>query len=71
MKKTAPIQGIVLSLFLFSLPVFAQVENAQARRQATEEEGPEEAGNKICPVSGEKIKEAEAYKVEYKGKIYQ
>lgn len=29
-----------------------------------------EAGNKICPISGEEIKVDEAQKVEYKGKIY-
>ena len=29
-----------------------------------------EVGNKICPISGEKIKEGKEFKVEYNGKIY-
>ncbi len=29
-----------------------------------------EAGNKICPVSGEKIKKSEEYKMAYEGKTY-
>ncbi len=29
-----------------------------------------EVGNKICPISGEKIKEGKEFKVEYKGKVY-
>lgn len=37
-----------------------------------EKSGPavKEVGNKFCPVSGEEIKEEEAVKVEYEGKIY-
>ena len=29
-----------------------------------------EVGNRVCPVSGEKIKEGEEVKFEYEGKIY-
>ena len=29
-----------------------------------------EAGNKICPISGEKIKPGKEHKVEYNGKVY-
>ncbi len=29
-----------------------------------------DVGNKICPISGEKIKEGKEFKVEYNGKVY-
>ena len=50
-------------------------QNEKTSQLATQEvqpavAAPVEVGNKICPVSGEKIPEGEAYKVEYKGKIY-
>lgn len=67
----------VLGLNRLSL---AQVDDSGDQRQATEttaqtkeepfKSAPSEVGNKICPVSGEEVKEEERYQVEYEGKIY-
>lgn len=46
-----------------------QVEVA-GEQEGIAEVGPIEVGNKICPVSGEEIKEGEVYKFEHEGKIY-
>ena len=64
----------------FQAPQAVKTEEAQVQvpadgttdnAAAVEATGPVEVGNKICPVSGEKVGEmGEPGKVEYKGKIY-
>ena len=44
-------------------------ETPSVTEQSTTKESVD-VGNKICPVSGEKIKEGEVYQVEHEGKIY-
>lgn len=51
----------------------AETEHKHESTEATAPVTPTEAvnvGNKICPVSNEKIKEGEKYQVEHEGKIY-
>jgi len=51
----------------------AETEHKHESTEATAPVTPTEAvnvGNKICPVSGERIKEEEAFQVEHEGKIY-
>ena len=51
----------------------ADTEHKDETSSVTDKSTTEElvdAGNKICPVSGEKIKEGEVYQVEHEGKIY-
>lgn len=53
--------------------VQAHTEHEQGATETTKQvvaEEPVNAGNKICPVSGEEIKEGETYQVEYEDKIY-
>ena len=73
------IVAAMLSLaVLFAGPViFAQHTHEEHEEGEVEsehiegtEEGPIEVGNTICPVSGEKIDEETAYKVEFEGEIY-
>ena len=47
-----------------------QEEIVESEQAEVTEEGPVEVGNMICPVSGEKIEEETAYKLEFEGKIY-
>ena len=69
------LKKILLSLIIFSL-VFMnyKIGSAESRssnivtKVVTQE--PVNIGNKICPVSGEKIEEATKVTYEYKGKIY-
>ena len=70
---------ITLSVAVFLLGItklsFAQAhtEHGQGVKEANEETVFEEAvnvGNKICPVSGEKIDEKAKATYEYEGKIY-
>lgn len=63
---------IVLS-FLF--PICGQMAKASTASQepkaaAKEASKPQEVGNNICPVSGEKIDEKAKATYEYKGKVY-
>ena len=51
----------------------ADTEHKDETSSVTDKSTTEESvdvGNKICPVSGEKIKEGEVYQVEHEGKIY-
>lgn len=64
MKKMFVIFAVGAGLALGGF-VFAE-ENAVEQTQAA----PAEVGNKICPISGEKIKAGEEVKHEYNGKIY-
>ena len=52
--------------------VFAQEANNDAKAAVVQaDQKPVNVGNKICPVSGEKIGEmGEAFNFEYKGKVY-
>lgn len=69
---------IVLSFLIFgvngtSWASCGKMHLAQTTHQHTEEiaeEKPVEVGNKICPVSGEKIEEKTKITYEYEGKIY-
>lgn len=76
MKERIVILLMGAAIVFASTAVFAQHEHGGHEHEMAEEEqaeaieGPIEAGNKICPVSGEEIKEEEAYKFEYEGKVY-
>lgn len=84
MKKLIIVLLMGMVVVFAGVVVFAQDEHEGHQHEiATEEQieiageqegiaevGPIEIGNKICPVSGEEIKEGEAYKFEYEGKIY-
>lgn len=78
MKKPIIFLLMGLAIVFTGTAVFAQHEHGghehemaeEEQVEATEGEGPIEVGNKICPVSGEEIKEEEAYKFEYEGKVY-
>jgi YHS domain-containing protein len=69
---------VVVSLFTLSLNIysFAQMEymgnisSEHKHNTEIQEEKPIEVGNKICPVSGEKIEEKLKATYEYEGKIY-
>ncbi|MGE0269413.1 MAG: TRASH domain-containing protein [Candidatus Omnitrophota bacterium] len=65
MKKVFFITGIFMGVMLLTLPVLAQSEETIEMTQ------PVEVGNKICPVSGEKVGEmGDVVTYEYNGKIY-
>jgi len=69
MKNGLMIMGIVLGLMVTALPALAQDEGASG--EAVVSSQTTEVGNKICPVSGEKVGEmGEVIKYEYNGKIY-
>lgn len=69
MKKAIFTGGMLMGLFLLVSPVQAQDEGASG--EAVESAQPTEAGNKICPVSGEEIGSmGEGFKIEYNGVIY-
>ena len=57
---------LILGVFVFgnSKVLFAQTINTEVNKKA------EDVGNKICPVSGEKIDEKLKATYEYQGKIY-
>ncbi len=84
MKRIVLVLGVVM-VFFAAPYIFAQHEHeghqhgmveeeyagaVEEQEEAALEEGPIEVGNKICPVSSQEIKEEEAYKFEYEGKIY-
>ena len=57
---------LMLGVFVFgnSKALFAQAANTEVNKKA------ENAGNKICPVTGEKIDEMSKATYEYEGKAY-
>lgn len=69
MKNTLLLMGIVFGWMVAVLPAQAQDDGTSG--EAVESAQPTEAGNKICPVSGEKVGEmGEPFKIEYNGVIY-
>jgi len=70
---------IILGLAVFTLVSFgvvfgmsccADASQGSGSQPAQEKSAAVDAGNKICPVTGEKIDEASKATYEYKGKIY-
>ena len=63
---------LIAGAFIFSLaiPAFAQETSQTGAKEETVAKKAENVGNKICPVSGEKINEKIKATYEYKGKIY-
>ncbi len=66
---------IILGLAVFSSVAFAMSCGADMNHEGhgkapQEESAAVDAGNKICPVTGEKIDEATKATYEYEGKIY-
>lgn len=68
-KKIFLVLSAGVLLFGLSQLTFAQSEKAEAVTQVTTKEAVN-VGNKICPVSGEKIDEKMKAIYEYEGKIY-
>lgn len=69
MKKISIMFGILSLLVLGSALVKAETISQEINIQAQVDK-PVDAGNKICPVMGEKIDQAQKATYEYKGKIY-
>ncbi len=67
MKRIACL--IFVIFFGFGIASFSWAQ-AESNKTATEEKKAVDAGNKICPVSGEKIDEKTKVTYEYEGKIY-
>jgi YHS domain-containing protein len=62
---------MVLSVLILAGNQMAQAQTAPSDTKATDEVSkPQDVGNKICPVTGEKIDEKTKATYEYKGKIY-
>jgi len=66
---------LMIGLFVFTTRAFVFPQSTDERTKATAESKAVEAGNKICPVSGEKISDVVASGMtpvtyEYEGKIY-
>lgn len=62
---------MVLSILILASNQMVQAQNAPSDTKATDEVSkPQDIGNKICPVTGEKIDEKTKATYEYKGKIY-
>ncbi len=58
-------KNLILAIALvFSIAGFTMIRNVAA------EDAPVKVGNKICPITGEKITEGADNTVEYKGKVY-
>ncbi|MFH1678037.1 MAG: YHS domain-containing protein [Candidatus Omnitrophota bacterium] len=64
--------SLIVSMFIFGAGrfIFAQSEEIDTKPSASETVSAENVGNKICPVSGEKIDEKTKATYEHKGKIY-
>ena len=63
--------SIVLSVLILSGNQMAQAQNAPSDAKAADKVSkPQDVGNKICPVTGEKIDEKNKATFEYKGKTY-
>ena len=69
MKKILSIVAVLGILFLTcaGAGVFAQTTSEKNKQETPKAQ---DAGNKICPVTGEKIPENSNITYEYKGKIY-
>lgn len=63
---------LIAGAFIFSLaiPAFAQEASQAEAKEGAVAKKTENAGNRICPVSGEKINEKTKATYEYGGKIY-
>lgn len=65
---------LVMVLFLLAVPVQALADHHEGGQTAAAEEkvqAPVEVGNKLCPVSGEKVGTmGDVVKYEYNGKVY-
>jgi len=62
---------IVLSILILAGNQIVQAQNTSSDAKATDEVSkPQDVGNKICPVTGEKIDEKTKATYEYEGKIY-
>lgn len=75
MNKQQLLMIMALGILFTAAPAQAQTpeepEHKGSMMQQEKETGPVEVGNKICPVSGEKVGQmGETVKVEYNGKIY-
>jgi len=64
--------SLVVGMFILGAGrfIFAQSEEIDTELSAPETVSAENVGNKICPVSGEKIDEEMKATYEYEGKIY-
>lgn len=62
---------MVLSVLILSGNQRLEAQNTPSDAKTTDEASkPQDVGNKICPVTGEKIDEKTKATYEYKGKIY-
>ena len=63
---------LVVGVFIYSIaiPAFAQETGQAGANEKTAEKKAVNVGNKICPVTGEKINENTKVTYEYQGKIY-
>ena len=57
MKRLVGIFAISLFLAVVFFPIFSYGEEGHHQEITGEQTGPVEVGNKICPVTGEEIKE--------------
>lgn len=64
--------GLIVGVVIFGAGqcIFAQSGEADTQAAVTNTTNAEDAGNKICPVSGEKIEETMKATYEYNGKVY-
>lgn len=70
MKRAFSVLLVVGFAFLSVMPLVAAEEILRSAETPAEIVNPVDAGNKICPVSGEKISENLKATYEYNGKIY-
>lgn len=70
MKKIIVVLMAVVSLFLMKGAISYGQEDVTAQASAPAESAAVNVGNKICPVSGDKINEETKATYEYEGKIY-
>ena len=62
---------VVLGILILFGSQAVQAQNAPSEEKAADEVSkPQDVGNKICPVTGEKIDEKTKATYEYKGEIY-
>ncbi len=59
--------ALLLSFIIWGGPRFCRAEESTMKAQGS---NPHEVGNKICPISGEKVIPGKEHKVEYNGKVY-
>ncbi len=68
MKVIVSMLSVIFTLAIVG-PVFSE-DNAAMQAPAVTTEKTVEVGNKICPVSGEKVVAGHEGKIEYQGKVY-